>query len=325
MHFSDEIRAQYQKEDARRRPTSILPAHVHDNRYVTDANMPSTAATGNSLMIDANRYATDTFMPSPAATANSVMIDADEICVCGTLKAAVLASARTANEWINNVGNVFYDRWREKEMHVRLRYLTLVGCATSYEESGSEAYAGSVLLDYEQVPGAVARMVVQLPSTYAAGPHGTVTASLNGNTKTFTLDAKCDESLQYVFSYSQSVTRIHAPRHGCAIFLIYDIVSMTKMYEPPLRDNSVAEAKLEKCVQFWEQDAACEKLAVVLHGVQMIDKKGNFVLDMQAMPEHDRAIVRFLKSCPQLEVGYAGRQYLSISLSLSLCVCIVCK
>jgi hypothetical protein len=259
-------------------------------------------------------------MPSPAATVNAVMIDANEVCVCGALKAAILTSAQTANAWAHNVVE---NHSPIHDIHLRLRHLAVISYPASCQESGStcDASLDSLLLDYEQVPDAVARMVVQLPSTYAAGTHGTITASLNGNIKTFKLDTKCDETFQYVFSYSQSVSRIHAPRHGSAIFLLYDVVSMVPMYKQQSRDNCVAEARLAKCVQFWEQDAACEKLAVVLHGSNhMLDEEGNLVLARSHMTERDRAVVSFLKSCPQLEVGYAGRKYFSVC--MCVCVCI---
>jgi hypothetical protein len=214
------------------------------------------------------------------------------------------------------------------------------------EATGDASSSSSLLeleLDYAQVPHAIGRMVVQLPSRYTAGMEGTVSACFNGDRRSFNLERKSEEVFHYVFGYSQSAMHIHAPAQGCAAFLVFDVVSLTPVRGPALAEwhaaaaaeagqghegNHAAEATLEECVRYWEEDAACEKLAMVLegedqllHALRYTPTDGKFSFLKSLKNERNKAIVQALMKCKDLEIGFAG-VWLRFSAFVCVCLCV---
>jgi hypothetical protein len=241
------------------------------------------------------------------------MIPGEDIETCPEFQTAVLQQARAANRWLRKKEPCrFTSDTRKFSLDARLRYMVFIRGPTETEKpTNSDSDSDmSMLLDYDQVPNGIARMVVQIPCTYSASVQGTVSASLDDHSctaRTFHLDSGSQESFQYVFSYTQSTTRIHAPHHGCAVFLLFDVVCLTPVCEPLFKDHHAAKASLKRCLPFWDQDMHCEKLALVLDGgSDLLISESSFCLESSVLTPRDRAVLRMLMSCEELDVAFAG-------------------
>jgi hypothetical protein len=281
-----------------------------------DAGMHSKAAAKAATLTEDTRK-------------DMLMIESDDIEVCSNLRAAILEAACAASTCLQESNQGKAGKAQTGGVYVRLRHMVVTRGPTECQASGD-----SLLLDYGQVPHAIGRMVVQLPSLYTAGMHGTVSACLNGDHRSFNLERKSEEAFQYVLGYSQSAMHIHAPSRGCAAFLVFDVVSLTPVCglalagchaaaaaaeagqegsEAGQEGSHDAEATLEECVRYWEEDASCKKLAMVLEGEEHLlggmtcaRLFGQARCLKRFKNLRNEAIVQTLMNCRDLEVGFAG-------------------
>jgi hypothetical protein len=254
---------------------------------------------------------------------SAVMIGNDKVHISANLQAAILETARTAYKHVE-----LGDRTHACELSVRLRYMVLSCGPTESAKRPTESLGAaerpteSIHVNHAQLPHAFARMVVQVPSEGAVYGDGdvSVSASLNGSAKSLKQDGShSDDAFRYMFAYTQSTVHIHAPSRGCGVFLVFDIVSLAQIHVDISAENHAAEDILAKCVPYWEQDAQCERLAVVMSdpspvlGTGDTDKK--FTFD-DIVNVRDRGLIRTLLSCRMLDVGLAGE-----GVYVYMCVC----
>jgi hypothetical protein len=255
-----------------------------------------------------------------------LMVQNNAVETCYNLKTAILAAARSATAL-----TLLKTAPKADAVHVRLRYMVLASGSTVYGEPGHDMVEphgpgrspDTLDLDYEQLPHAYARMVVQVPSQCEACMQGSVSVMFKGETRSYRLD----QGFQYVLAYSQSAVHIHAPTQGSCAYLVYDVRCFEPIPEPVLGDNHAALVKLQQCVRCWERDKSCEKLAVVLQGTpettRALGKEGFQWSKYHFGNESEQAIMDVIMSCSELEVGLAGKMCVYSGVScVYACICV---
>jgi hypothetical protein len=183
---------------------------------------------------------------------------------------------------------------------------------SSYYSNATEPFR----VAHTSLPGAFARMLVQIPSqsTRHTGPK--VTATLDGVKKSGKLDNEMNTKLVYLFTSLGSDVDIHVPPQGCYAYLVYDLLCTNTSNMRALTDRHVAaETMLQMCVEYWVNagdTTDCAKLVVPLltepawHGKEQFSSS-----DMQ--DERNRSLVEMMAKCKGLDVSLAGE---------CMCVCV---
>jgi hypothetical protein len=307
MIDTEHIRALYKTRAA-------IPSRDSDAREDATATAAREDATATAAREDATATAA---REDATATARgftqAVMIKSESVKISAGLTEAVLDATRTA---CNHM-----ELWNPTHNSVYLRYMLL--CCGPTETSGDQRPTESINLNYPQPPVAFARMVVQIPCEYTASERGTASARVNSSTKTVKFDTHSDDSFHYFFAYSLSDVRIHAPSRGCGVFLVFDVFTMARIYINNISDNYAAEDILAKCVQFWEDDPQCEKLAVALVDPLAILCTRNKKISFDHITNvRDRVLIRTLLRCEALDVGLMGESmYVCMYVCMPVCRC----
>jgi hypothetical protein len=280
-------------------------------RHIKDEPMDVNATVKEEQSRDATlRHINDDGMMVDATAddvATAVTIGGNKVKISADLTSAVRAAARAASREL-----LVCDGKQLGGMSVHVRCMVL-------SRSGCEAY--SLNDGYATLPGACARLIVQIPSTYSADTgNGVVTTRLDDMKDTFMAGGNKANTFAYVYAYAQSSIWIHAPAEGCAAFLVCDVVCAGPIRTPTFARNQRAQKALSASVQRWHDLECYDKLAFPLEQTwESLRESGTFSA-ANLVHDRDRALVRTLMDCAELDVGFAG---VLVCMSVYFYVCIM--